>query len=361
MHGTAQALGQQLPAIPVVFRKAILDRNDRITAHQLGQLIHHFGAAVVAAAKAIAAVFVELGAGHIKGQGNLLTRFVAGFLNGANQQVAGGIVAIKVWGKTAFITHGGGKALFVQQTLEGVEHFGTPAQGFAEAAGAMGNDHELLEIQVVGGMLAAIDHVHQRYREHRGRRAAQVAVQRQAHAIGSCTGHGHAHGQDGIGSQAGFVGAAIEFIHGGIDRALIQGTQSAEGRCQPLFHIADGLVDSLAEVTHGVAIAQLMGFVGTGAGTAGHNRPATSASLKQYLGFDRWGAAGVQDFPCHHGVDHKVERVEHSGLIWRAHYADGPCTMSAVIATNAPCVCCTPCFGWAIWSAPSPSTPKCSR
>ena len=291
----------------------------------------------------------------------MFTRLVAGFFDGPHQQVAGGIVAIEVGGKAALIANGGGEALLVQQALEGVEHLSAPAQRFAEAAGAMGHDHEFLEIQVVGGVLAAIDHVHQRHRQHRCRWPAQIAVQRQANPIGGCAGHGHAHRQDRVGTQAGFVGAAIELVHGGINGHLIEGAQPAQGRSEPFFHIADGLVDPLAEVTHGIAIAQFVGFVGTGAGAAGHDRPAAGTSLKQHLGFDGWGAAGVQDFPCHHGVDHKVERVEHSGLIWRGHYADGPCTMSSARAINAPCVCCTPCFGWAIWSAPSPSTPRCSR
>ena len=176
LHGFAEALGEQAPALPVVFGQAVLNRDDRVAAHQLGELVDHFGAGVAAAAEGVAAILVKLRAGHIEGQGDLVAGAVARLLDRLDQQFASGVVAGQIRRKSALIAHGGGEALGGEQALEGVEHLGAHAQGFTEAAGAVGHKHEFLEIQVVGGVGAAVDHVHQRHRQQGGHGAAQVAV-----------------------------------------------------------------------------------------------------------------------------------------------------------------------------------------
>ena len=77
-----------------------------------------------------------------------------------------------------------------------MEHFGSHAQRFPEARGAVGHQHEFLEIQAVRGMGTAIDHVHQRHRQKIGQRPSQIAVEGQAQSIGSGARRGHAHRQD---------------------------------------------------------------------------------------------------------------------------------------------------------------------
>ena len=95
------------PALPVVFGDAIFDRNDRETAGQLGKLVHHFGAAVAAAAEVVAAIFEKLGAGHIEGQGDLVAGAIAGFLNRLDQQLACGVIAGQVGSEAAFVANCG--------------------------------------------------------------------------------------------------------------------------------------------------------------------------------------------------------------------------------------------------------------
>ena len=167
---------------------------------------------------------------------------------------------------------------------------------------------------------------------------------RQANPIGACRAS-HAHRQDRVGTQAGLAGAAIELVHGRINGHLIEGAQPAEGRCEPLFHIADGLADPLAEVTHGIAIAQLMGFVGTGAGAAGHDCPAAGTSSSNTR-LRRLGAAESK-LPVP-PVSITRSRESNTAVSFWVIMQMGPHNG----LPNAPCVCCTPCFGWAIWSAP---------
>jgi hypothetical protein len=119
-----------------------------------------------------------------------------------------------------------------------------------------------------------------------------------------------AHRQHGIGAQAGFVVAAIEFGHGAVDGALVEGAEAAEGWRNPLLNVADGPGHPLAEVA-AAAVAQFVGLMGAGAGAAGHDRPAAGSTLEHHLGLDGGGATGIEHLPGHHGVDHKVEGVDH--------------------------------------------------
>ncbi len=71
------------------------------------------------------------------------------------------------------------EAPLVQRALEVMEDLGAHPQRLAERAGADGHDHELLEVDAVVRVGAAVEHVHHRHRQHMGGLAAQVAPQRQ--------------------------------------------------------------------------------------------------------------------------------------------------------------------------------------
>ena len=311
LHLAAEAFGQQLPAIPVVFGQAVFDRNDREFLHQLLELAHHLGAGVAAAIEGITAVLEEFGAGHVQGQGDLFAGLVARFADRFHQDFAGFHIA-QIRREAAFIAHGGAHALVAEQFLECVEHLGAHPQCFAEARSAVGDQHEFLEVQAVGGMGATVDHVHQRHRQQVGHRAAEIAVEGNAQPVGSSAGGGHAHRQDRVGSQVGFVVASIQLQHRGVHSRLIQCGKATEGWCDPLFDVIHGLAHALAHVAV-AAITQLVGFVGTGAGTTGNDGPSHGTSFEQHLGFNRWVAAGIEHLSGHDGVDDEVEGIDHVG------------------------------------------------
>ena len=312
LHRAAQLVGEQLPAVPVVLGDAILDRDDREAIHQRRQLIHHLGAAVAAAVEGIAVVGKEFGAGHIQGQGNLVARAVAGLLDRLHQQVARFDVA-QIRREPPLIAHGRAQALVLEQALEGVEHLGAHAQRLAEGRRAVGHQHEFLEIQAVGRVGTAVDHIHQRHRQQRGHRATQVAVEGQPNAVGGRPCRGQAHRQDRVGAEGRFVVGAVEFDHRRIHGGLIEGAQAAQGRGDLLLHVVHGLQHALAAVA-AAAVAQFAGFMGTGAGAARHDRPAARTALEHHLGFNGGRAAGIEHFAGHDGVDDEVEGVDHGGL-----------------------------------------------
>ena len=68
----------------------------------------------------------------------------------------------------------------MQDRLERVEDLGAGAQPVGEARRAHRHHHELLEVHLVVGVRAAVQHVHHRHRQHVRRLAAEVAPQRHA-------------------------------------------------------------------------------------------------------------------------------------------------------------------------------------
>ena len=70
----------------------------------------------------------------------------------------------------------------MQDRLQRVEALGAPPQRLRERRSADRHQHELLELELVVGVHAAVDHVHHRRRQDVGVRSAEVPVQRLAAA-----------------------------------------------------------------------------------------------------------------------------------------------------------------------------------
>ena len=117
-----------------------------------------------------------------------------------------------------------------QQLLERVVGLGAPAQRLGEARRAERHDHELLQVDVVVGVRAAVEHVHHRRRQDVGVGAADVAEQRQASLVGRGVGDGERHAEDGVGAEAGLVVGAVEVDERLVDAALVGGLEPEQRR-----------------------------------------------------------------------------------------------------------------------------------
>jgi len=104
-----------------------------------------------------------------------------------------------------------------------VKDFGAIPKSLTKSRRAHRNDHELLKIQVVVGMGAAIDHIHHRHRKPHRTRTAEVTIKRQTGLLGGSFGHGHGDCQHGIGPKPGFVLCAIQIDQGLVDKRLLAG------------------------------------------------------------------------------------------------------------------------------------------
>ena len=126
--------------------------------------------------------------------------------------------------------------LVVQHLLERVVRLGAPAQRLGERRRADRHDHELLEVDRVVGVHAAVEDVHHRHRQHVGVRPADVAVQRQVELVGGGLGDRQARAEDRVGADPALVVGAVELDQLAVDRALVE-------RVEPFEHAGDLAVD----------------------------------------------------------------------------------------------------------------------
>ena len=182
----------------------------------------------------------------------------------------------------------------MQHALEGMVDLGAPTQALGKARGAHRHDHELLEVDVIVGMHAAVEDVHHRCGQQMSVDAAQVLAQRQASRLGSGAGNGQRHAQDGVGAELGLVGGTIRSDQRGIDGALIEGIEAHDGIGALVVDVLDGLRNALAQVAALVAIAQLAGLKGAGRSTRRHHCAAKAAVLEHDLDLDGGIAAAVE-------------------------------------------------------------------
>ncbi|MBA7695625.1 hypothetical protein ES703_104257 [subsurface metagenome] len=217
---------------------------------------------------ALGGLVIERARGGIQGQEQLLAGAVSRTLDGLQDHLDGLLVGTEIGGESALVAHGGCQALTFENGLQLVKRLHPHLQGFGEGAGPDREDHELLDIHVVVGMLAAIDDIH--HGDRQGilfRLPGEVGVERQAGGIGGGVGDGQGDPQDGVGAQAALVGGPIQVDHGSIQSGLIQGITTVDCPGQLAVHMANGLAHPFSQVAAFVAVAQLHRFMFPGGST----------------------------------------------------------------------------------------------
>jgi hypothetical protein len=135
----------------------------------------------VLAFEVVTAVAEELRARHVESEIDILPRAVARLLDRLENQAERRLVRLEARGEAALIAHRRRQAALGEQLLQGVEHLCPVAQRLAEARRADRQDHELLHVEAVVGVRAAVDDVHLRHRHDRlvasGAELRQIAVQ----------------------------------------------------------------------------------------------------------------------------------------------------------------------------------------
>ena len=184
--------------------------------------------------------------------------------------------------------------------LQRVVDLGAHAQRLGERRRAARDDHELLEVDVVVGVHAAVEHVHHRHRQHVRRRAAEVAVQRQplarrpaAWAAASETP------RIALAPSRDLLGVPSSAISASSSAALVGRVEAAQRLGDLAVHVRDGLRDALAAVAL-AAVAQLDRLELAGRRARGHGGAADGARVELDLDLDGGVAARVEDLA---GVD----------------------------------------------------------
>jgi hypothetical protein len=187
LDAVADGLGEGRPAVPVVLAHPVLDRDDRVPEAQVREVVGHAGGrqGAALAGEDVLAAAEELGGGGVEGQRHVGARGQPGGLDRLEQELDGLLVGVQVRGEAALVPHGGREAPVREDLLEGVVALDAPAEALPERGRPDGHVHELLDVDVVVGVFAAVEDVEHRDGQHVGALASDGPVERYATVGGS--------------------------------------------------------------------------------------------------------------------------------------------------------------------------------
>jgi hypothetical protein len=113
----------------------------------------------------------------------------------------------------------------VDDLLEGVVGLSTDLHGLSECLGTSGEDHELLESELVASVRTTVDDVEAGDREDVRRldtsELSKVLVERDALLSSSSLGNGDGDTKDGVGTELAFVRGAVKLDQEVVDGLLV--------------------------------------------------------------------------------------------------------------------------------------------
>ena len=133
--------------------------------------------------------------------------------------------------------------------------------------GGVGDDEKVLDGNLAAGVFAAGEEVDGEAGEMSWFAIDKVGEMLvEGDFLGGCAdaGEGEGGGEDGIGAEVGFVGAAVQTNQFTIEIGLGVEVFVEEGGGDGAMDVADGFEAAEAGVAGGVAIAELVGFVAAG-------------------------------------------------------------------------------------------------
>src|SRR5690606_17740027 len=192
--------------------------------------------------------------------------------------------------EAAFVTHGSAQATALQHGLEVMEDLGAHAQGIGKGLGADGLDHEFLDVDVVVGVLTAVDDVHHRHRHAvlagGAVEVGNVRVQRHALGLGGGLGGGQGYSEDRVGAQLGLVLGTVQFDHRAVQACLVQRITAGQQFTDRAVDVGHGLEHTLAHVAALVTVTQLQRFARAGGGAGGGTGTANDATFQNHIRFN---------------------------------------------------------------------------
>ena len=195
-------------------------------------------------------------------------------LDGVGQELQGLFVALDGGRESSFVPHAGGEPPFLEDPVQCVVGLGAHAEGLRERGRFHGDHHELLEVQRVIGVLAAVQDVHQRNRQGGAAYAPERLEEWTAPLGGGRPGGRQRYPEDRVGPQPSLVGRAIQRDHDPVKSFLIQPVAAGDRGRDGLPDVPHGLADPEPPVSGRVVVPQLDRLVDAGARPRGHARPA---------------------------------------------------------------------------------------
>ena len=206
------------------------------------------------------------------------------------------VVDVEARREAALVADGGRLAARLQQLLQ-VWKTSTPARSASSNRSKPGrDDHELLDVEVVVGVRAAVDDVHQRDGQVTRADAAEVAVERQLVRRRPPRARPPSR-RRGSRSRRGSTCSACRRARSAPRRPRpdrVASMPMSVGR-DHVADVLDRLQHALAEVALRVAVAQLERLVLAGRGAGRNGRAAERAAVEADLGLDGGVATRIQN------------------------------------------------------------------
>ena len=299
LNAITELLCQLRPGVPVVLGEPVLDRDDREPFAELGPERWHLSALLLAALEAVDAVVEDLARRRIERDRNALA--VARALGRLEDDLDRRLARLEVGREAAFVPDAGREPALFQQLLQRVIDLGADPQTLAERRRADRNDHELLQVDRVGRMSAAVDHVQHRHRQRRRLLATEVAVEGLPRLGSRGLRDRERDTEDRVRAEPPFVRRPVELDQAAVEPGLV-------GSVQP-GHLAVDLGDVRDRLRHalaaplGTTVAQLDRLVHARRGTGGDNCAPARPGIELDLDLDRRVAARVEDLSALHERD----------------------------------------------------------
>src|SRR5438105_8953110 len=176
LHAVAELLRQGCPCFPVVLGAAVLDRHDGIAVDDASPETRELRRGKIASLEPVAAVGEHLARGRIECDRDPIA--VTGALGRLEDRLDRRLARFEVGREAALVADAGRESPLLEHLLQRVIDLGGDSNCVGERVGAGRHDHELLEIDRLRSVHAAVDHVQHRDGQGRGTLAAEVAEER---------------------------------------------------------------------------------------------------------------------------------------------------------------------------------------
>ena len=184
----------------------------------------------------------------------------------------------------------------VQVPFQRIEDFRARPQRLAERKSGDGDYHELLDVDRIVRVLAAVDDIHHRSRKRSGGGSADVSVKREVRVLRGGLRDGEGCAEDCVGAQSALVQSVVQVDHRNIDRNLLGSVHARQQVGDLAVDRVHGHLHALSEIPVRIAVPEFHGLVSSRRG-AGRNGCAPRAPVcKQHFDLDGRAAPAVEYF-----------------------------------------------------------------
>ena len=197
--------------------------------------------------------------------------------------------------EAALVADRGGERAPGQLAAERVVDLDALADRLGERRRAVRYDHELLEVEIVVGVPAAVDHVHQRHGKQGGGIAPQRAVERRPARRGGRARRRERDREERVGAELALVLGAVERDQRARRRAPDRASSPISAGASTSFTFATARLTPLPAAAPGIAVAQLDRLALAGRRPRRNRRGAARRRRRATPSPRRWGSRASRE------------------------------------------------------------------